>query len=418
MLAKTRFSTALTLCLLPVLGLAQSVPNISRWTGSTALTPPRGYSQGSPLTLTWSIVPDGTTTSGGGASNLIARFDATFGAGPGGTDLTQRPWFNHFANSFNRWSQLTGLSYQYSPQDDGIAQSGTNLGVLGVRGDVRIGGRSVDGQGGTLAFNSFPNNGDMVIDTDDMPLYGQSANSFRFLRNVIMHEHGHGMGQAHVICTGCDALMEPFLQTNFDGPQFHDILIAHRGYGDVFEKANAGQGNETAALAIPLGTLTVGSTISIGNDARDLPVGPNEVDFVSIDDQTDIDYWSFSLGQPATMNILLEALGHTYDVGPQGGTQISWNTRERSDLSLDLFGSDGSTLIQGSNLTGLGGNESLSLALGTGLYFLRISGLENPDSSLVDPQFYGLTLQAVPEPTTLAAMAAGLALLLRRRRSA
>jgi serralysin len=111
-------------------GNAQTVPDIGRWSGNTALTQPQGFSMGSPLTLTWGFVPDATALGGGGISNLVSTFDATFGNGGGGSDLTNRPWFTPFASSFNRWSQLSGLSYQYSAADDGLAQDPNNPGSL------------------------------------------------------------------------------------------------------------------------------------------------------------------------------------------------------------------------------------------------------------------------------------------------
>jgi hypothetical protein len=398
---------------------AQTVPNISRWSGSAAIAPVQGYTQGSPLTLTWGFVPEGTALGGGGISNLITAFDATYGNGGGGSNLTNRPWFTHFVNSFNRWSQVSGLSYQYESADDGLAHGASthNFGALGLRADLRIGGKNIDGPSGTLAYNYFPTNGDMVIDTADMALYGNAANSYRFLRNVVMHEHGHGMGCSHCESNTTGFLMEPFIQTGFDGPQYHDILVAQRGYGDVNEKSNAGLGNDIFTRATSLGSIPFGSSVSIGNDARDLTVGGSEVDFVSIDDNTDTDFFSFSVAGAGPVSVLLESLGQTYNVGPQGGTQISFNTRQRSDLSLSLFGTDGTTLLQSSNTTGLGGNESLNFNLGSGgTYFLRITGVDNIDTIGVDTQFYGLNVQVVPEPGTVAALTLGLGILLRRRR--
>lgn len=395
----------------------QTVQDISRWTSGAATAPAQGYTMGSPLTLTWGIIPDGTTTGEGGTSNLIATFDATFGAGGGGANLTNRPWFSHFSNSFDRWSQLSGLSYVYSAADDGVAQLNANRGILGQRADIRIGGKLIDGSGGVLAFNYFPNHGDMVLDTGDMSLFSNANNSYRFLRNVIMHEHGHGLGCQHCESSDRGFLMEPFLQTTFDGPQFHDILLIQRGYGDFFEKSNGGLGNDTAARATHLGSLSLGSQISIGNDARDLPVGANETDFVSIDDQTDTDFFSFSLTSAATVNVLLESLGGTYNVGPQGGSQVAFNTQTRSDLALSLFDMDGTTMLQSANLTGLGGNEQISLFLNApGTYFVRVTGVDNSDSIALDTQFYGLSVQAVPEPGTIAALAIGGAFLMRRRK--
>jgi serralysin len=282
---------------------------------------------------------------------------------------------------------------------------------------VRIGGKNIDGPSGTLAYNYFPNFGEMVIDTADMALYSNAANSYRFLRNVVMHEHGHGIGCPHCESSSTGFLMEPFINTSFDGPQYHDILLAQRGYGDVFEKSFAGLGNDVFSRATSLGAIGVGSTSSVGNDARDLAVGGSEVDFVSIDDQTDTDFFSFSVAGAGMVNVLLESLGQTYNIANQGGTQAPWNTDLRSDLALALYGTDGTTLLSTSNLTGLGGNEQVNFNLGSGgTYYLRVTGLDNSDSITVDTQFYALSVQVVPEPGTIAALGLGAALLARRRR--
>ena len=135
----------------------------SRWT-NTATNGTTGIgNQGDPVTLTWSFIPDGTSISGFNGeptspSSLISFLDGRFGAGAGGTNLSNRPWFQLFTSSFNRWSQLAGLSYAYSPQDDGASFVGS-AGVLNVRGDVRIAGHFIDGQpasgSNTLAYNWF-----------------------------------------------------------------------------------------------------------------------------------------------------------------------------------------------------------------------------------------------------------------------
>ncbi|MCQ6458457.1 matrixin family metalloprotease, partial [Vibrio parahaemolyticus] len=88
-----------------------------------------------------------------------------------------------------------------------------------VRGDVRIGGHTIDGSSGTLAYNFFPNTSDMVIDTADSFYSVTTDNSLR-LRNVIMHEAGHGLGISHVESNNGSFLMEPFINLGFDGPQF------------------------------------------------------------------------------------------------------------------------------------------------------------------------------------------------------
>jgi hypothetical protein len=117
-------------------------------------------------------------------------------------------WQNQFRNSFARWSQVAGLRYT-EVSDDGAAFPNSAGSATAPRGDVRIGGRNLDGAGGVLAFNYFPNTGDMVIDTSEN--WQSSTNSYRFLRNVVMHEHGHGMGLLHVVPVTETKLMEPYL---------------------------------------------------------------------------------------------------------------------------------------------------------------------------------------------------------------
>jgi hypothetical protein len=366
---------------------------------------------GNPLTLSWSIVADGLALSGGATSDLRAFMNGIYGS--------ESVWIPHFQSAFDRWSAVSGLSFVYEETDSGTWSNSS--GLAGVRGDVRIGGRPLVGSN-VLASNSFPGpgtGGNMTFNTGTSWYANNTANNSRGLRNVIAHEHGHGMGMPHLESNNSAQLMEPSINLNFDGPQHHDVLMAHRGYGDVWEKSFGQLGNDVASRASSLGIISNGSPVSVGNSAREFVVAANAVDFVSIDHSNDIDFWSFTVTTPGTINALLDPLGFTYNAGPQGGTQISIDTQQRSDLSLALLDSNGTSLLGLSNTNGLGSSESLAFDLNlAGTYYLRVTGANNPDAWAVKTQFYGLSanFSAVPEPSAFFAWALTTGLILARRR--
>ncbi|HMP80852.1 MAG TPA: matrixin family metalloprotease [Pirellulaceae bacterium] len=396
-----------------------------RWT-QTATNGP-GIQRGDPITLTWgfareltgsTFIPNfGPGTGAGANSNLIARMDQIYGSGPGGTNLTLRPWFQHYQSVFNRWSELSGITYVYEANDDGLAFNDLNQsqGVLGVRADIRIGGRSIDGNNGVLGFNFYPLNGEMVIDTNDS-FFNNTNNNSRRLRNVVAHEHGHGLGFAHVIPTNQTKLMEPAFTGSFDGPQLDDILALHRNYGDRLEKTNGGLGNDTAGTAYYLGSVT-NITASIGNHGSTVQVSPTQSDFVSIDGTTDVDYFRFSVDGKSLVDIVLTPQGPTYNQGPQGGSSAPFNAAAQNDLMLTLFAQDGTTILAHANATGLGGSEVISyLVNAAGSYFVRVMG------SVDAVQLYRLQITGglvIPEPAGgLVLLVFSATALLRRRRTA
>lgn len=390
-------------------GLAFS--QTSRWTQTA--TDGSGLQRGQPTTLTWSIVPDGTDWFFGDSS-IVSFLDSTIGGGPGGSgDLTQRPWFSLIDESLNRWGQVSGLSYVYVG-DDGAALGAQ--GVLGARGDVRIGGTFDDGNGGVLARNQLPNGGDMNIDTGDTNFYGQSFQNFLPLRNVIQHEHGHGLGMLHVESNNSGFLMEPFIQYGFDGIQLDEIRAVQLFYGDALEKNG---GNNTSGTATVLGNIQNGDA-AIGLDAPTGDVGgapevfPGQTDFISLGSEDDTDFFSFDIDSASELSVLLTPRGATYSQGPQGGSQSDTDTTDDVDLILSIFDTDGFTLLADADLTGNGFAEFIDGLLldGAGTYFARVTGVGT------NVQLYSLELSAVavPEPATLAGLGvAGLALLRRRR---
>jgi len=393
----------------------------SRW--STTATNGSGLGLGDPTTLTWGFVPNGTDIEGFNGepradSDLITNLDTWVTGDNSSSNLQNKAWFTLFESVFDRWDQISGLTFVYEPNDDGVSNNsrlGRFAGVLGTRADLRIGGHFIDGQDGrnVLAYNFFPDNGDMVIDTSNDNFYSDATNNYRGMRNVISHEFGHGMGLPHFESSNSNGLMEPVINNSFDGPQIDDIHQAQRRYGDQLEENG---GNNNSATATALGNLMTGSGLVVGEDANMgdtvVAVEAGDTDFVSIDDNSDIDFFSFTLTEFADVIIDLEMVGPEYQRGPQNGTQNPFDLSMQNDLDLALFDTNGSSLLGQSNTDGLGISESIQMELNAGTYFVRVTGNDNA------AQFYQLNITAVPEPGSAAliiALVCGAGLVRRRK---
>ena len=304
--------------------------------------------QGQPVTLTWSIVSDGTPVSGGvgepaAPSALRARLAEIYG-GSATADPRDQPWFPVFQATFDNLAANSGLRFVYEPADDGSSISGSSLsGTLGVRADIRISGHPIDGNSNTLAYAYFPDNGDVVIDTDDSFYNTISNNSIR-LRNVVEHEIGHSLGLDHVCPINATKLMEPSLTTAFRGSQFDDIYSHQRNYGDPLEVHGALRNNDSPANATPL-ALTTGSEAAW--------------QWLSIDDNGDVDHFSFTgtRDQQITVRIIPsdpilpnDPVNDTYLEGSQNSDSscsagTPFDPTNQHDLSLDLLASNGTTVV-------------------------------------------------------------------------
>ncbi len=360
-----------------------------RW--STTATDGSGLQQGDSTTLTWNIVPEGTPIPALGGisgessanSDLIDRLDTIYNETATGPDITNRTWFPTFSSIFDRWGELSGITFVHEPNDDGVgfAANNSNPGVLGVRADLRIGGHSIDGNSNVLAYNFFPNIGEMVIDTNDT-FYDNTANNSRALRNVLGHENGHGLGFNHVIPVNQTKLMEPIASTAFDGPQYDDILAVQRSYGDFYE---SGSGNDTKGNATDLG-LIENTTLVVGGDtvtqfdgdadgAVDNPVELTQSAFVSTDGTSDIDVYKFTTLQGASLDLVLQPVGPTYDEGPQGGSASAFDAANQADLTLELLDTNGTTVLAVSNAGGVGAGEAIAGQVLTtaGDYYVRVT---------------------------------------------
>lgn len=331
----------------------------NRW--SVTATDGSGLSQGDPTTITYSFVPDGTTIPnsglGSGSSQLFAWLNGRYG--------NTATWQALFAQVFDRWAELTGLTYVHELNDDGRRLNGSS-GVLGVRGDVRIAAFNFvgDGNGGVLAYNMFPNDGDMVLDAFDT-FYNNTSQNSRRLRNVVAHEHGHGIGMAHVCPASGTKLMEPFISTSYDGPQLDDILNGQRHYGDPFEPDN------DIATAQDLGSFSDNGFAAVTN--------------VSIDDNSAYDIYKITLTKRAKITFAVGPDAGVYRSGPQtqscsSGQMVDYNAM--LDLKLDLYASTNLIVpVAIEDSTPVGGTETLVYeSEDSGVYYAIVSASNNTNN--------------------------------------
>ncbi len=343
----------------------------NRWS-QTASAPAGTGLAGDPVTLTYSYPADGL----GPISNVN-------GNPPGNNVLNQKlvDWFGSvaagkakFRQVFDRWEQLSGLRYVETTDDN--APWGSD-GVLGLRGDVRLASITIDGGGGVLAFNSFPNVGDMVVDSQDN--FANSSNDFRFFRNTTAHEIGHGIGILHVCPVNGTKLMEPFLQTGFDGPQIDDVRAAQRNYGDTLEN------NDVSGTANNLGVLS----------------GTRTFASLSLDSVGDVDWIRFNASSGGALTVTATPRGGTYLTGVQLGTNCDPGfqiTGHVQDVSLDLIGADGTTVLASSNLGTYGVQEQIQYAIpSNGNFFVRVRSLSQLGANGGNEvQVYDLQLSYAP----------------------
>ncbi len=345
---------------------------------------------GNPTTVTWSFVPDGLFLDAdasvgdvGAASNLFSQMDAKFGG-----IANRATWIAQFQAAFDRWETLSGLNYTRvtsggNPWDDG-GDWNTTLGSA-TRGQIRIGMRNIDGASSILAYNYFPTSpenalaGNMIVDSSEN--WGNSTNSYRFLRNTITHEMGHGLGLRHVCPTNGTKLMEPFINTSYDGPRHDDLRGVHARYGDEFEN------NDTSATATNIGTTLAGSTLTpsavpgaaVSNGSR-----------TSLDANGDIDWYRSTTPGPRLATITVTPVGLSYDNSTQNanGTCNSgtiFNSLTVANFQFEVYAPDATTIWATGSGNPAGVAESVSgvlLTPGTGnSYYIRVVDTSSPTES-------------------------------------
>lgn len=356
------------------------------WIATATEREPLNRERGQARVLTWSLASDGSLAPGlngeaDEASDLISWLDGIYG-GEITDDLTERVWFRFFEEATNDLAERAGITLIYEPNDDGARLSGlsSSQGEIGIRGDIRIGGRFLDGDRGVLAVARPPDQGEITFDTSDDAFTNLALNS-RFLVNVLTHELGHALGLGHVCPLDRTKLMEPVLTVFRRGAQFDETYSLQRQYGDALERQENSLNNDTAADA---------SSIIISNQEL------STWKYLSIDDDEDVDFLRFEAEAFDTLTVRLLPGG--YDIGPYlEGPQLDDGTCSegelfspsiQQDLGLELIDADGETVLASASSHPAGEIEELVdfVLQEPGSYFLRVSGSQEETSQLYELQ--------------------------------
>jgi len=343
-----------------------------------------------PANLTLSFPGDGTDW-GGVPNELGARLGDIFG--PTAKDRG----FEYIRQSYACWSRFSGLRFTEVGDDNSPRSAGTTR--VATRGDLRVGSVPVDGASGILAFNAFPSGGgDMTIDAGDFASnYSAATNNYRFFRNVIAHEHGHGNGSIHTVPCNETKLMEPFASSAFDMLQIDEVRGSQRNYGDRFA------GNNSAANATDFGNLTTPVLRSVIEKSLSTngTAGFNN---------SDEDWFKFTIDSAQNVTISVDPIGGSYINGQQAngcdGPTNTVNADQAGNLNLQLRNAAGTTVLQGSTTGAAGITETINAAnLAPGTYTVRVFDV-GPNGQINQTlQLYDLTVRvgtAKAPPTAIA----------------
>ena len=199
---------------------------------------------GTGATVTWSLMPTGTSCAAEAAGCVITALGGFLPVG----------WEAEVQAAFDAWAAVADLTF-IQVADDGSAFNA----AAGSFGDIRLGGHAFDGPSGTLAHGFFPPingasaAGDIHFDTAELWKTAFGGPGFDIFQ-VMAHEIGHAIGLAHTAVPA--SLMNPFYTEAFSGPQADDIAGAVFIYGPVPTTPPVPE--PAALLMMGLGLLGVG----------------------------------------------------------------------------------------------------------------------------------------------------------------
>jgi len=318
--------------------------------------------------LTYSFPADGVPWGNFGGqlpNQLSADFAALFGEAnvDQGRELMRQTLAN--------WRRNAGLVYSE------VADSNVPMDGIVTRrstvGDFRIGGIQQGLESGVLAYNYFPSSGgDMTFNSNYFLAGGgalsDSANTYRYLRNVTSHEHGHGLGLAHQVpCVGTK-LMEPFINLGFEMVTLDDRRGAHRAYGDRFA------GNTLAATARDFGNLSTPAVRSVIE--RDLSTNGT----YTPSNLAGADWFRFTLSSAQTVTFTVTPTGSIYEAADQAGgcdptvdPVPMVNAMSAGNLAVALYDTTGINLIRIADSGQNGSVETLAAGiLAPATYTVRV----------------------------------------------
>jgi hypothetical protein len=367
------------------------------WVGEAQTTGLPGRAQRAHLTysfpndgVSWGVAPFTSVRP----NNLNVVFTNRFGA----ANLDRGREF--LRQALASWRRYAGVTYDQVADNNSAMDTENTRSSL--RGDIRFGAIPLT-LDGPLALNFFPlGGGDVIFNSDwfiDAAFFN-SSNSYRYLRNTMAHEQGHGLGFRHVVPCSLQKLMEPFATGVFDMLQVDDRRAGGFNYGDRFS------GNQSAATAVNYGNLTTPVLRSVieRNLSTNGQFGPSN---------SDEDWFRFTLSSPQTVSITAAPTGGLYEAGQQvvvmslcDGPRPLIEAQFAGNLAIELRDVTGGLVLASSNIAGSGVNEVLNAGVRpAGTYTVRVfdTGPNPPEGQTV--QLYDLLIRigsAAAPPTVIA----------------